>query len=34
MLGLDKFGVLYNAPWKLREGIAEFGDSLHLHPEA
>ena len=34
MRGLDKFRVLNNAPWKLREGIAELGDSLHLHPEA
>jgi hypothetical protein len=34
VLGLDKLGFLDYAPWKLREGIAELGDSLHLHPEA
>ena len=34
MLCLDKLRVLNNAPWELGEGIAELGDSLHLHPEA
>ncbi len=34
MRSLDERRVLNNAPWKLREGIAELGDSLHLHPEA
>jgi len=34
MLGLDELGFLNNTPWKLREGIAEVGNSLHLHPEA
>ena len=34
MRSLNKLGVLNYAPWKLREGIAELGDPLHLHPEA
>ena len=34
MFSLDKLGFLNNTPWKLREGIAELSDSLHLHPEA
>ena len=34
MRSLNERRVLNNAPWKLREGIAERGDSLHLHSEA
>lgn len=34
MLRLDKGRVLDDAPWELREGIAELGDALHLHSEA
>ena len=34
MRSLDERRILNNAPWKLREGIAELGNSLHLHPKA
>lgn len=34
VFGLDKGGVLDDAPWELRECLAEGRDSLHLHPEA
>jgi hypothetical protein len=34
VFGLDEGRLLDDAPRKLREGVAEGCDSLHLHPEA
>jgi hypothetical protein len=34
VFSLDEGGVLDDAPWKLREGVAEGRNALHLHPKA